>query len=932
MNDYHNIIKLLIRTNLLETQKTAKITIEDIQDIIKSQGYDVLIDNHKIDRTQLTKDLIDEFSIDSGSISILENQYKKWVTDFKSDNGMPLWEGYKTYLDAQSFPTKELDDYTDKILDRCVDPRIKGEWDRRGMVVGHVQSGKTANFIGLINKAADAGYKLIIVIAGGITTLRKQTQERVDEGFVGSDSTPGRGNRRFGVSIKSSHKRNIYSFTTRYTKNGKDGDLNQQSQERLNIPLGESPTVFVIKKNKSVLENIIDFIGTNRDVSQDSNGYPILKNVPALIIDDEADSFSVNASKDINDIKTINRLIRVLLNQLEQSTFIGYTATPYANIFIPQEYNESLTTIVKGNEYPIGKDLFPEDFIININPPSNYIGAIQMFGHVKEVTNEEIEPLPLFRKLEETEFLSNFPKVTRANQADLPEEIPNSLKNAIKAFFLVCAIRRVRGDENKHNSMLVHVIQYVSWINRIALIVDETLLEYKNLVIGGDKSFIDSLEKLYSSDFKPTTEKVLENLAYNDSKIRNHSWQEVRKELRKAVERIEVRAVHGKRKDLEFEKYEDINYSNYDRGANIIAVGGTKLSRGVTLEGLSISYYLRNTKTYDSLMQMGRWFGYRNGYADLCRLYTTGTVFEWFNHVTLATEEMREEFDNMVAKNLKPKEYQLKVRSHSGLLSITSTNKLYHSEEILVSFSNSHLQTYSLSTNPKVIHNNFKRYKELFRALPEPDEHNIVSNGKNLKYILFKNTDKELISKFLDSYVSTTPKITNSNLGEYITKQENIKWNVIFRGSDNRTTKIFIPNEEGNRIEKQCEVKSFELISRNGTKYQLNRTTRNPSNAHEKFIAEENYTLIKNNINTPSDRFLDLPEGFQSKKGRGEKQEGLIIFYALDERVLGESNIPIIGFSLSVPSIENEVKSTYRANILIDHEEIENPDDEDTEE
>ena len=120
------------------------------------------------------------------------------------------------------------------------------------------------------------------------------------------------------------------------------------------------------------------------------------------------------------------------------------------------------------------------------------------------MTNQEIEPLPLFRKLDETEFLLNFPKVTKSNQAELPEEIPNSLKNAIKAFFLVCAIRRVRSDENKHNSMLVHVIQYVSWINRIALLVDEILLEYKNLIIGGDRDFIDSLEKLYLSDFKPT--------------------------------------------------------------------------------------------------------------------------------------------------------------------------------------------------------------------------------------------------------------------------------------------------------------------------------------------------------------------------------------------------------------------------------------------
>ena len=226
-------------------------------------------------------------------------------------------------MSKTSFPTTELDDYY-KILDKCVDPTIQADWDRRGMVVGHVQSGKTSNYIGLINKASDAGYKLIIVIAGTISSLRRQTQERIDEGFIGRDSSLEHTNRSKVIGVGKEHvNKDIYSFTSTIYERGKDGDFNQSIATRLNIPLGNNPVVLVIKKNKSILENLIEWLSNSDNIKQIGEDKKLI-NCPALVIDDEADELSMHQKVSRN--QTINRLIRTLLTFSQN--FIGYTATP----------------------------------------------------------------------------------------------------------------------------------------------------------------------------------------------------------------------------------------------------------------------------------------------------------------------------------------------------------------------------------------------------------------------------------------------------------------------------------------------------------------------------------------------------------------------------------------------------------------------------
>lgn len=921
MNDINQTAKLVCYA-FLNMMSKEEITDDVILKII-NEKIKTAPEFRDADFTNLFEVIRSECGIGKGEITVMSDDIDPWLSEEKSNINFELWNRYKLYMSQNdpSFPVNDLDDFTDKILDKCVNPKDKNSWDRRGMVVGHVQSGKTSNYVGLINKATDSGYKVIIVIAGTISSLRRQTQERIDAGFIGRSSSAfirENENRLIGVG-KLKVETDIYSLTSSYYKSGDEGDFSQSVANRLNIPIGKNPVVFVIKKNKSILENLIDWFSKNENI-KNIDGTPKLFDVPALIIDDEADAASVNTAKDINEVRTINKLIRTLLNIFNQNTFIGYTATPYANLFISQEHNEDLTTIVKNKEYKIGEDLFPRDFIINIKAPTNYIGSAKIFGF-ENPNGTENEPLDIFRAINDYDP-PFFRTINKHNKEDLPEFLPKSLETSIKSFILTCAIRRVRGHEKKHNSMLIHVALLVKWIDRVAYLVNDKMREYKNAIDGNDESLMNDLKHLYESDFLPTTENVLENLDYTDVRIKTHSWEEVKKEVKKAASKIEVRSVHGTRSttNLEYHNIEEIDYSRYDNGFSVIAVGGSRLSRGITLEGLSVSYYLRTTKMYDSLMQMGRWFGYRPGYVDLCRLYTTEQIFEWFNHITMATEEMRDDFDEMTAALQKPKDFRLKVRNHNGLMTITSLAKLYHSDKIEISFSGTNPQTYQLLKTDSAIENNFKQFKELLNIGTKKIE--IIKHKETdsiPRYVLIKDFDKEKIASFLDNFKIDLPKIKNAKLGEYILKQIEIKeWSVAI--VSNTDTRVFIDWKGGSKKgerDKNEDLKKY-LISVGNQEIQLGCSVRNQQLNRN----GEYYHISKNQIDDTADRQIDLTKtGFklnsEIKIERSIEKKGLLLIYALDERGTPnvKNDIPIIGYSLHFPKIDNEKKISYTATI-----------------
>lgn len=390
--------------------------------------------------------------------------------------------------------------------------------------------------------------------------------------------------------------------------------------------------------------------------------------------------------------------------------------------------------------------------------------------------------------------------------------------------------------------------------------------------------------------------------------------------------KIDVRSVHGTRSttNLEYHNIEEIDYNRHENGLSVIAVGGSRLSRGITLEGLSVSYYLRTTRMYDSLMQMGRWFGYRPGYVDLCRLYTTNQIFEWFNHITMATEEMRNDFDEMTVTHQRPKDFRLKVRNHHGLLTITSLNKLYFSEDIEISFSGENPQTYCLLKTKSAIENNFNALKNLVSTIGFPTKENRIKTNKDkIRYLFFPNTNIDALCNFIDSYKTEQPNIKNKTLSEYIqtqNKENKIRnWSICI--VSNTDEKVFINRYENNpdELRKPKDDLMTYKLEHKGEIITLGCSIRNqPKNAR----GSEYYLIAKNQIDDLKDRQVDLAiktntTNKEIKEQRASEKKGLLLIYALDERgtLNVTNNIPIIGYSLHFPRIDDEIKVSYTTTI-----------------
>ncbi|KPY32563.1 hypothetical protein ALO52_200152 [Pseudomonas syringae pv. primulae] len=671
-----------------------------------------------LDRSEVIDELIRRFSIWVGDDSSLVDTagHVPWLTSERKADWR-YWRRYREWQEQKlSWEIAEkLDRSTDSILSKLEDPMRDGHWDRRGMVVGHVQSGKTGSYTGLICKAADAGYKIIIVLAGLHNNLRAQTQMRLDEGFLGYESSPveGGGNLAIGVGkIDSSPALRPQYVTNR----SETGDFNTKFVKNLGISPEQKPWLFVVKKNKTVLTRLLAWIHKHVAESTDpETGCPLVTHLPLLIVDDEADHASVdtgervvdgNGAPDLDHQPTaINSLIRQILHSFSRKAYVGYTATPFANIYI-HEHGETLKE---------GPDLFPAAFITNLAAPSNYVGPSRVFGLAGE--EGRLGALDLVRSVSdqcsENKKIGWMPvshKSTHVPSIDGYDRIPNSLVEAINAFILSCAIRQLRGQSSEHSSMLIHVTRF----NLVQQHVHRQVGDYVLHVTQRLKRRIDhetclsALHDLWSTDFISTTASVA---AQSDLDI-NHSsddWSAIEAVLPDVLEQIDVRMINGTAKDA-------LDYADSASGLKVIAIGGDKLARGLTLEGLCVSYFLRASKMYDTLMQMGRWFGYRPGYLDLCRLYTTNDLVEWFEHIADASEELRAEFDYMIESGLTPRDYGLKVKSHPVLM-ITSPLKMRTARKLYLSFSGEVVETVAFFTDREKVARNFAALRTLEASL-----------------------------------------------------------------------------------------------------------------------------------------------------------------------------------------------------------------------
>ncbi len=671
------------------------------------------------DRQAVTDELIRRFSLWIGQDATLSNNegHKDWLNAARKHDWR-YWQRYREWLERKlSIKAVEaLDRSTDSVLSLLEDPERNGPWDRRGLVVGHVQSGKTSHYSGVICKAADAGYKIIIVLAGLHNNLRSQTQMRLDEAFLGFKTTvlDDEALELVGVGEIDADPAIRPNFATTRTEKG---DFSTRVARNLGVTPEQRPWLFVVKKNKTVLTRLLGWIRSHVANARDTEtGRRIVTNLPLLLIDDEADHASVdtkemavdeNGRPDEEHAPTvINGLNRRILHSFSRSAYVGYTATPFANIFI----HEQAATREEG------PDLFPAGFIINLAAPSNYVGPAKVFGTRTEMGRNS--GLPLVRRA--ADFEGWMPTKHKNGHFPLYEgrnELPPSLNEAIDAFVLACALRQLRGQEAEHCSMLVHVTRYTSVQKVVHNQVEERIRNLRQRLhrrTGGHEEILSSLRTLWERDFVPTTAAMAEDFPDDAGLFKGAAWEEIELLLAEAVADIQVRMINGTAKDA-------LDYAdNQETGLKVIAIGGDKLARGLTLEGLTVSYFLRASKMYDTLMQMGRWFGYRPGYLDLGRLYTTAELVEWFEHITDAAEELREEFDFMAASGATPREYGLKVQSHPVLM-VTSSIKMRAARDLELSFSGGLSETVNFHRKPAVLQRNLTATRRLVSSLGEPE-------------------------------------------------------------------------------------------------------------------------------------------------------------------------------------------------------------------
>lgn len=889
-----------------------------------------------LDRNAVTDELIRRFSMWTGQDTALINNvdHVAWLTSARKQDWR-YWQRYREWLERKLSPiaVDALNQSTDTILEQLEDPRRDGSWDRRGLVVGHVQSGKTGNYTGLICKAADAGYKIIIVLAGLHNNLRSQTQMRLDEGFLGYETKPVLDDIRIiGVGEIDGDPAIRPNYVTNRTDKG---DFSTAIARKLGITPEQRPWLFVVKKNKTVLERLYRWIRNHVADTQDpQTGRRIVTRLPLLLIDDEADHASVDTGDQWFDAEgnpddehqptAINSRIRKILNSFSKASYVGYTATPFANIFIHE----------KGATREEGPDLFPSAFIINLAAPSNYIGPAKVFGRSAPDGREGGVPLVRLVSDYSTEDGRGGWMPQKHNVAHTPRHsadtaLPPSLVEAIDAFLLSCALREIRGQGADHSSMLIHVTRFNAVQRHVHDQVNEHVRHIRQRLQRrvDHEDIIQRLRSVWEEDFIPTTQAIL-NVAPDQASQHQPLWEDVLQALTNTIGDVQVRMINGTAKDA-------LDYSDHKGiGLKVIAVGGDKLARGLTLEGLCTSYFLRASRMYDTLMQMGRWFGYRPGYLDLCRLYTTPELCEWFEHITDAAEELREEFDLMAASNGTPRDYGLKVQSHPVLM-VTSRLKMRSARSLMLSFSGQLLETVSLFRDEVTLRQNLNSARRLLSGLGQPETDPLrqrLGSQQTWKGFLWSDIDATHIVEFLSSY-KTHPeahKVNSALLAEFIQSMaagnELTRWTVALIGGG-----------EGANYEIADGI-SVSMLQRraNGQfedRYAIGRllSPRDEAIDLDEAAWGEALKLTRDAWKNDPARASDGKEpeapngpairrvrGFGSQNVPAHPERGVLLIYALDpEKAMAgfrKGTPPVIAFGISFPGSNSGLKVEYKIN------------------
>jgi len=689
-------------------------------------------------------------SLDEGiCLSDPNSKHESWLPANRAKFSFFFWERYKRYLeqDKKWNPrlTAKLSKVSDDVLDQCGNPQ-DDSFHIRGLLLGEVQSGKTSNYTAIANKAADVGYDVIIVLTGIPEILRQQTQGRLDKEMCGHASNAYLNNPN--ATIKHSiigvgnygREKNIASFTSEAS------DFNAAVLKSNNLAIGNvnCPILLVVKKNKSILTNLYKWLRYN-NVSSDGK---IAKSL--LIIDDEADNASINTNDEDSDPTAINKAIREILSVFTKTTYLAVTATPFANIFIDPEPND---------------DLFPADFIYALDSPNNYIGPNRIFS-------DSGDEQKMLENIDVGAFAEAIP--LKHNKNFEVKVLPADLYEAANYFLLANAIRDYRKDNTEHRTMMVHITRFTNVQKQIAEILNGWLEQVKSDLRNYSKLPEGKTERIKSINALHAVWNK-----YSLSKIAGIDWPEIlHNYLLYAAEPVDVKKINSAA------GADTLDYNAHEKdGLRVIVVGGNTLSRGLTLEGLMVTYFCRRTNMYDTLMQMGRWFGFRPNYDDLVKIWLSQEMIDAYGDIYTATQDLKDQIYKMKAAGQSPRDFGLKVRYNPGSLIVTARNKMRTAQTITVpvSVAGQLLETPRLYKSKSINEKNCITIEAFIERLDDEGKRVDPSEFRTFGNYFWENVSNDCVAQFLKSIIVHPWNLgfNSDGLSDYVTKHAwNRGWDV----------------------------------------------------------------------------------------------------------------------------------------------------------
>ena len=630
------------------------------------------------------------------------------------------------YLDMlqrkNAFGIDELSRTTEEVCSLLALPNQPGA-RRKGLVMGNVQSGKTRHFSGVIARAVDMGYRFVIVLSGLYNNLREQTQSRLDRDlFV---------DREFWYHLTSAENNDFDRRSELLALMGSHSDVRLCA---------------VVKKNKTRLKNLEASL---RNVPEE-----IRRKCPILIIDDEADQATLNSEKEKKKISAINAVMRRIWDLIPSGSYVAYTATPFANVLMDPD-DEA--------------DLFPSDFVYTLTAGDGYLGAEQVFG-LADADVDGSEPAAegpdLVRIIPAKDSWVLKPPSKKLQRESFDPEPPSSLISAVRWFVVASAVRRARGYAG-HSSMLVHTTHYTAphfaMRERFLTLVQRMRREVEFHREAGLAQFYESWRNEHARVAAPAGRSTPE-------------WDAVAEQLPDVLRNIEVIVDNGVSEDR----------LNYDAGRprTVIVVGGGTLSRGLTLEGLVVSYFTRSSNTYDTLMQMGRWFGYRSGYEDLLRIWVADGLDRDYAFLALVEKDLRDEIRSVEDSEYTPRQVGVKVRCHPGRLEITSAGKMANARLVRLSMSNARQQTFIMDGRPDATRRNLRAVERLLSGCePRP----LRAGGRRW---IVRGIDTRAIIGFLQGYsfhpdqrIFSDPDLRGATIDWLMKYAQERSWNIILAGN-----------------------------------------------------------------------------------------------------------------------------------------------------